>query len=898
MTTKVNIKMNDKRSRTCTKDSVVPPDYFKKRFKSGLPLAGVVYEQILNSFVNENKSEASSVVPMISEISSQISSNRGNVPLMESPSKMSNNIAANGGVPSNMNFPFFGGSNNFYRPTFDSTTATAAAAMLNPHAAAQAAAAAAMSAAFVAHQMVQSAQQHPQAPLPPNVSSLPLMTPSFPANNVSTHSIVSGGSSMPSVGRNLDSCQAPLSGNVRKISTSPAISLSRKVNTVPPALRTMQSLKSMKGSRGTSVDPPSSDPLSMNPFLNMRNLNLEELQKFVQQLKEANQHVPQPLALLLSDARRKEEKKNAKRVANRKSACTSRARKKAYVEEMQKANKRLKRHALILSLLPDLVIAITSEGAITFCSAQVERILRHEECDIIGANIMDLLVPESKESLRHLIQGLLQSETNPSISEDLSQSKLRLQNSRINRIDRTIRPVSSRAVEKNSTDTDGVVVVQDQLFPLSVVKVKSKRRIGEEESSGERSSNGNDKTTFSLSSSMESSSSSCRKSNDLGNNNPRQAKRESSSDDSSSEAKNLIQASKALNRNVQMHNAQLCQDSVSHTDDVTGAAVTANNASARLSSLQHRPFPVSKEEKPSESKTTSLVKNDDASDPLTFENLEARSNSSSDSFLNGAEDKREALNQRINSTSDQNRRASTNENSSVESGYGIGCESSSPSPSREDCSSTDESSSAGVSTGRRSKPLAPTCTLSLVCDDLTTVYCEVTSSVRTRFLNDEMSDDSPTAQIPFPGLECSAVSANSNSKRRNQHKNASSSNTDSFEAYDNKENYAKEILLCLRPVGRGDSVGEELRFRPSKKPFSSGATHKITPFLHTSSVQKLKPLEKGVNSGSAGSPVPISNSSDDTEPSSGNKKSLNASESEKSVVESLILMSGNTTNKK
>jgi len=45
---------------------------------------------------------------------------------------------------------------------------------------------------------------------------------------------------------------------------------------------------------------------------------------------------------------------------------------------------------------------------------------------------------------------------------------------------------------------------------------------------------------------------------------------------------------------------------------------------------------------------------------------------------------------------------------------------------------------------------------------------------------------------------------------------------------------------------------------------------------------KIKPLDKGVNSGS---PVPISTSSDDTEPSPGNKKSLNASESEKSVVE-------------
>lgn len=91
----------------------------------------------------------------------------------------------------------------------------------------------------------------------------------------------------------------------------------------------------------------------------------------VKLLKERNQAVPQSIALLLADARRKEERTKAKRVANRKSACSSRARKKALVEEMTKANAWLRRQAMILSLLPDLVIAITVDGKITFCSAQV-----------------------------------------------------------------------------------------------------------------------------------------------------------------------------------------------------------------------------------------------------------------------------------------------------------------------------------------------------------------------------------------------------------------------------------------------------------------------------------------------------------------------------------------------
>ena len=111
----------------------------------------------------------------------------------------------------------------------------------------------------------------------------------------------------------------------------------------------------------------------------------------VRLLREANQPIPQPLNLLLADARRKEEKRTAKRVANRKSACTSRARKKALVEEMTRTNAKLKRQALILSLLPDLVVAITVDGEITFCSAQVSYITfsKHFFCFLI-ANLRSL----------------------------------------------------------------------------------------------------------------------------------------------------------------------------------------------------------------------------------------------------------------------------------------------------------------------------------------------------------------------------------------------------------------------------------------------------------------------------------------------------------------------------
>jgi hypothetical protein len=75
----------------------------------------------------------------------------------------------------------------------------------------------------------------------------------------------------------------------------------------------------------------------------------------VQQLKHASQPIPQHLAVILVNKRRKEEKRKAKRVANRKSATVSRARKKAFIDDMAEDNARLRRKVAILNCLPDLV---------------------------------------------------------------------------------------------------------------------------------------------------------------------------------------------------------------------------------------------------------------------------------------------------------------------------------------------------------------------------------------------------------------------------------------------------------------------------------------------------------------------------------------------------------------
>mmetsp|Transcript_5983 Transcript_5983/g.13716 ORF Transcript_5983/g.13716 Transcript_5983/m.13716 type:complete len:466 (-) Transcript_5983:226-1623(-) len=146
------------------------------------------------------------------------------------------------------------------------------------------------------------------------------------------------------------------------------------------------------------------------PIQAMQKWSLEGLESHVKELQAANQPVPQAVALLLADARRKADKREAKRLANRRSAATSRNRKKMLIEEMTRDNARLRRHALILSYLPDPVVSISLEGDITFCNMQLERVLKHPIEDLIGANIEDIMVPSSRKIVRRLIRDLVIAE--------------------------------------------------------------------------------------------------------------------------------------------------------------------------------------------------------------------------------------------------------------------------------------------------------------------------------------------------------------------------------------------------------------------------------------------------------------------------------------------------------
>ena len=120
----------------------------------------------------------------------------------------------------------------------------------------------------------------------------------------------------------------------------------------------------------------------------------------------------------MENARNKEEKKLAKRIANRKSASVSRARKNQLIDELTACHAKLRRQVLILSYLPDPVVAIDTRGVIKFCSMQMERVLKYKMDNMIGSNIENIITPESRNAMRGLIRNLLTTEGHVSASKN------------------------------------------------------------------------------------------------------------------------------------------------------------------------------------------------------------------------------------------------------------------------------------------------------------------------------------------------------------------------------------------------------------------------------------------------------------------------------------------------
>jgi len=181
---------------------------------------------------------------------------------------------------------------------------------------------------------------------------------------------------------------------------------------------------------------------------------------------------------------------------------------------------------------------------------------------------------------------------------------------------------------------------------------------------------------------------------------------------------------------------------------------------------------------------------------------------------------------------------------------------------------------------RRKKPLAPTCRICLIRDDLTTVWCEVTSSIRDRSA-DEESGEEKTMTLQSSGAD------------------------DITEV----KHEQTEILLCLRPIREGElKVDESRRFYPrTRKEISTGLMSMHEAMVSTSSgdanektgssssnsneVFKRPPKKRTLTS----SRMDSLSTNDDLpqkkrSKSEGYGQSSNGSDTEKSVVESLMLM--------
>lgn len=261
---------------------------------------------------------------------------------------------------------------------------------------------------------------------------------------------------------------------------------------------------------------------------------------------------------------------------------------------MTELNARLKRQALILALLPDLLIVINVDGGITFCSAQVERVLQHKVESLVGAKLWDLLEENSREKLKKLIGRL----TNPRNAAE-AKRKEDQKNEGSN---------GSGSNNESGQSSGAVALVSDKSFPVSVVQVgPDSATLDENDTSDASGINGNPKEPDSLTRSLNASSMENSGSDNSGkgaetkNDASTSAQKVLPSSDTSNSsslsanATKLLTANANLERNVRWHNKKMKEKAVAaqlkagYKDDVIGADVTANNASARLSSLQHRP---------------------------------------------------------------------------------------------------------------------------------------------------------------------------------------------------------------------------------------------------------------------------------------------------------------------
>ncbi|KAL7493858.1 hypothetical protein ACHAWT_002693 [Skeletonema menzelii] len=499
-------------------------------------------------------------------------------------------------------------------------------------------------------------------------------------------------------------------------------------------------------------------PPAIHSITKMQKWTLEQLESHAKELNDGGYQLPQAVAILLADARRKEEKRQAKRIANRKSACTSRARKKAKIDQLMNENAQLRRLELILSYLPDPIIVVSPAGAITFCNTQVERVFKHKVSDLVGVNIEDLMIPKSRGVMKKLIRDMLAAEQELSDTSD-SNAIAKKQ-------------MKSKSGEGSGSSGDRNIISEntsESAFPLLEVKLNST----DVDAAEDVSDSDENRRLASL----------AHKDSSFNSN--------AGDDTSPNSSEKEMRTSNALAKNVEackINKYKAKKDLVrfAHKDDVMGASVTANNADAKLSSLMHEP---------------SSLKNVSNS-KLASDKQEEQSSSTLDSTLS--------------KTSSDKAQAKLG-NSSEDSGY----RESGESPEDSNCSSSSGSADSKNEKQKRARPMAPSRNVCLIRSDLSSIWCELTSSIRTTIA---LPDDTERGSVSKEG---------------------------SVEP-EEPEQLEKEILLCFRPIQEGDKVSPELRFNRVQvkhgiSESSGDAGTSITQPASTETqldVPKSKPLKK------------------------------------------------------
>ena len=199
-----------------------------------------------------------------------------------------------------------------------------------------------------------------------------------------------------------------------------------------------------------------------------------------------------------------------------------------------------------------------------------------------------------------------------------------------------------------------------------------------------------------------------------------------------------------------------------------------------------------------------------------------------------------------------------------------------------------------MSSGRRQVPLAPACNVWLIRNDLTTIWCEVTSSVKRTTCDKSTSECDADVQMQEPDFKKQSSSMSSL---------ANDTSVKASEEGGEKTKESREFLLCLRPIrDNPEKVEETLRFRSSKNEHATqminnddssngGRANQISNGDSSSGEQTNQISNGDSSSGEQTNPISKGDSSN-----GGKTMGAAAEDSEINAIKSLILMSSKKRN--